>query len=63
MDKKKFSRIFLVIGVLSVFVSAPMAFAISDAYKGNIYQPGALKPTESTLPVKVGGPAPDFPLP
>ncbi len=63
MDKKKFSRIFLVIGVLSVFVSAPMAFAISDAYKGNIYQPGALKPTDSKLKVKVGGPAPDFTLP
>jgi len=63
MDKKKFARIFLVIGVLSVFLSAPMAFAISDAYKGNIYQPGALKPTDSKLKVKVGDPAPDFTLP
>jgi peroxiredoxin len=63
MDKKKFSRIFLVIGVLSVFLSAPIAFAISDAYKGNIYQPGALKPRDSKLKVKVGNPAPDFTLP
>jgi len=63
MDKKKFSRIFLVIGVLSVFLSAPIAFAISDAYKENIYQPGALKPRDSKLKVKVGDPAPDFTLP
>jgi peroxiredoxin len=63
MDKKKFSRIFLVIGVLSVFLSAPIAFAISDAYKENIYQPGALKPRDSKLKVKVGNPAPDFTLP
>jgi len=36
---------------------------ISDAYKGNIYQPGKLKPVDSVLKVKVGDPAPDFTLP
>jgi peroxiredoxin (alkyl hydroperoxide reductase subunit C) len=39
-----------------------MAFAISDAYKGNIYQTGPLKPTDSKLKVKVGDRAPDFTL-
>lgn len=63
MKKKKFARILLVIGALSAFVSAPMAFAISDAYKGNIYQVGTLKPRDSKLKVKVGDPAPDFALP
>jgi len=63
MEKKKFARILLVIGALAVFVSAPMAFAISDAYKGNIYQVGTLKPRDSKLKVKVGDPAPDFTLP
>jgi peroxiredoxin len=35
----------------------------SAAFKGNIYNPGLLKPTDSELKVKVGGPAPDFTLP
>ncbi len=63
MEKKKFVRILLIIGTLSIFVSVSMAFAISDAYKGNIYQPGALKPVDSKLKVKVGDPAPNFTLP
>jgi len=63
MEKKKFARILLIIGTLSIFVSVSMAFAISDAYKGNIYQPGALKPGDSKLKVKVGDPAPNFTLP
>ncbi|MGA2316442.1 MAG: peroxiredoxin [Thermodesulfobacteriota bacterium] len=40
-----------------------MAFGLSDAYKGNIYQVGTLKPTDSVLKVKVGNPAPNFTLP
>jgi peroxiredoxin len=40
-----------------------MVFAISDAYKGNIYQTGPLKRTDSKLKVKVGDPAPNFTLP
>jgi peroxiredoxin (alkyl hydroperoxide reductase subunit C) len=63
MEKKRFTRIFLVIGALSIFVSAPMAFAISDAYKGNIYQTGTLKARDSKLKVKVGDLAPNFTLP
>jgi len=35
----------------------------SEAFKGNIYDPGMLKPTDSTLKVGVGDHAPDFTLP
>lgn len=42
---------------------ATAAWAISDAYKENIYNPGALKPIDSKLKVKVGQKAPDFTLP
>jgi peroxiredoxin (alkyl hydroperoxide reductase subunit C) len=62
MEKKKLV-IFILLGVLSAFVSVQMAFAISDAYKGNIYQMGALKPIDSVLKVKIGQQAPDFTLP
>jgi len=44
-------------------VSTTTAFGISQAYKGNIYNPGLLKPTDSTLKVKAGECAPDFSLP
>ncbi len=40
-----------------------MAHAISDVYKGNIYQVGTLKSIDSKLRVKVGDLAPDFTLP
>ncbi len=39
------------------------ALSRSEAYKENIYDPGQLKPTDSTLKVKVGDPAPGFTLP
>jgi peroxiredoxin len=35
----------------------------SEAFKGNIFNPGVLKPTDSVLKVKVGDRAPDFTLP
>ena len=63
MQKKRLANLILIAGILSVFVSVPMAFAISDAYKGNIYQTGTLKPIDSVLKVKVGNPAPNFTLP
>jgi len=44
-------------------VGATTAFGISQAYKGNIYNPGLLKPTDSILKVRVGEYAPDFSLP
>lgn len=39
------------------------AFGLSEAYKGNIYNPGILKPIDSILKVKIGDPAPNFTLP
>jgi peroxiredoxin len=43
-------------------LSASSAFALSDAYKGNIYNVGKLKPVDSVLKVKIGRKAPDFTL-
>jgi peroxiredoxin (alkyl hydroperoxide reductase subunit C) len=63
MEKKKLVILILMLGMLSVFVSVPMAFAISEAYKENIYPVGTLKPIDSNLKVKVGDPAPNFTLP
>ncbi|MGZ3558146.1 MAG: peroxiredoxin [Thermodesulfobacteriota bacterium] len=63
MEKKNLSILILAIGILLVLVAVPIAFAISDAYKGNIYQVGTLKPIDSVLKVKIGQTAPDFVLP
>ena len=63
MQKKRLANLILIAGILSIFVSVPMAFAISDAYKGNIYQTGTLKPIDSVLKVKKGVQAPNFSLP
>jgi peroxiredoxin (alkyl hydroperoxide reductase subunit C) len=47
--------------VLLLFIAT--AFGASEAFKDNIYDPGHLKPVDSTLKVKIGEPAPDFTLP
>jgi len=52
-----------IIPVIALVLICVPAFALSDAYKNNIYNPGELKPVDSTLKVKVGEPAPDFTLP
>jgi peroxiredoxin (alkyl hydroperoxide reductase subunit C) len=44
-------------------VSQAWGQTYSDAYRGNIYNPGNLKATDSALKVKVGDKAPDFTLP
>lgn len=59
---KRFFSINMLLAVfLLIFCGA--AFGLSEAYKGNIYNPGILKPIDSILKVKVGDPAPDFTLP
>ena len=63
MVKKRLAHFILIIGVLTVSAPVPMAYAISEAYKGNIYQVGVLKPIDSILKVKVGDRAPNFTLP
>jgi len=49
--------------VVSLLGGAAAAWAISDAYKENIYNPGKLKPIDSKLKVKAGQRAPDFTRP
>ena len=63
MKKRRFFHLAWVVGVLSVFVLVPMVYAISDAFKQNIYKVGTLKPVDSVLKVKIGDRAPDFTLP
>ncbi len=59
--KRLFNMQILLTVFLLIFSGA--AFGLSEAYKGNIYNPGILKPVDSVLKVKVGDPAPDFTLP
>lgn len=51
----------LLTSLLIIFFTSN-AFALSEAFKNNIYNPGELKPVDSVLKVKVGEPAPDFKL-
>lgn len=60
---KNNSKLTAAVAVALVFLGSTTAFAISDAFKQNIYNPGTLKPTDSVLKVKVGDYAPDFSLP
>jgi len=62
MIKKSALCMVFVIGILTSLASSTTGQTISDAYKGNIYQPGKLKPTDSVLKVRVGDQAPDFTL-
>jgi len=62
MNKKRLGNLILVSGVLVVFIFVSSAYAISEAYKENIYQLGTLKPVDSALKVKVGDHAPNFTL-
>ncbi|KUG21423.1 alkyl hydroperoxide reductase subunit c-like protein [hydrocarbon metagenome] len=53
-------KIILAALVICFFTSS--AYALSEAYKNNIYNTGELKPIDSVLKVKVGQAAPDFTL-
>ena len=54
-------RSFLIVSlVLLIPVST---FSASEAFKGNIYDPGILKPVDSHTTLKPGDAAPDFDLP
>lgn len=50
-------------GVLACLCTAAQAQTHSAAYRGDIFNPGTLKPTDSVLKVKLGDKAPDFKLP
>lgn len=49
--------------IMAFAFSPALAQTHSEAYKGNIYNPGILKPVDSTMKLKVGDRAPDFTLP
>jgi peroxiredoxin len=63
MKKRRFFHLAWVVGVLSIFAFVSIVYAISDAFKQNIYKVGTLKPVDSVLRVRVGDRAPDFTLP
>ena len=63
MNKKRLKTIIWIAVAISVSTSTTLAFAISDAFKENIYNVGILKPIDSVLKVKVGDRAPEFTLP
>ena len=60
---KKNGKLIATAAIVLVLLWSTTVFAISDAFKQNIYNPGLLKPTDSVLKVKVGEYAPDFMLP
>lgn len=51
-----------ILAALFICFFACNAYALSEAYKNNIYNPGELKPVDSILKVKVGQKAPAFKL-
>ena len=63
MKKRTWINLVLISMVLSIGTWIPSVDGASDAFKGNIYNVGTLKPIDSKLLVKVGSPAPDFTLP
>jgi peroxiredoxin (alkyl hydroperoxide reductase subunit C) len=63
MNKKMVAHLILIIGVLSIFLSTPIAYGLSEAFKENIYKVGTLKPIDSVPKLKVGDRAPNFTLP
>ncbi|UCD86981.1 MAG: peroxiredoxin [Desulfobacterales bacterium] len=60
-------NLLLILALMALFCLSPSAYGGpyggSEAFKGNIYDPGSLKHTDSVLKVKVGNRAPDFTLP
>ncbi|HNY49502.1 MAG TPA: peroxiredoxin [Smithella sp.] len=52
----------ILLSILLIGVFAFNVYALSDAYKNNVYNPGELKPRDSVLKVKAGDAAPDFTL-
>lgn len=55
--------ILTVVLAAGLFFFNTLAFGRSQVPEENIYDPGPLKPIDSTLKVKAGAPAPDFTLP
>ena len=60
---KKYYIIITILILSSLCLCKTAVFGRSEAFKNNIYNPGTLKPIDSTLKVKLGEYAPDFSLP
>ena len=58
----RYLKMLMILAVVPLFLST-YAWGVSEAFKQNIYDPGKLKPIDSTLKVQVGSKAPDFTLP
>ena len=63
MKRRMKMLIVLGLGMLLTFSMISVSHALSDTFKGNIYNPGILKATDSVPKLKVGDKAPDFALP
>ncbi|MBW1862522.1 MAG: peroxiredoxin [Deltaproteobacteria bacterium] len=60
---KKTTYLFILIGCTALLLSGFGAEVLARVPDKDIYQPGTLKPVDSSLKVKVGDEAPDFDLP
>jgi peroxiredoxin len=49
--------------IVTLLFSAPAAHSASEQFKGKIFNPGVLKPVDSSTTLKIGSKAPDFSLP
>ena len=58
----KFRLMIITLAIFMLFYAGSV-FALSDAYKNNVYDAGLLKPVDSIPKLKVGDVAPDFRLP
>ena len=58
----KFRLMIITLAIFMLFYAGSV-FALSDAYKNNVYDAGLLKPVDSVPKLKVGDVAPDFRLP
>lgn len=59
----KTCKVLLLSLAVMVVAAAGSAYGLSEAFKGNIYETGTLKPVDSVLRVKAGELSPDFTLP
>ena len=58
---KRIFRFVMAVGII-LWITFAYTSADSTTFKQNIYNPGQLKPIDSTLKVKIGDQAPDFSL-
>ncbi|MDH5202494.1 MAG: peroxiredoxin [Nitrospirota bacterium] len=63
MNKKRITRLILIIWIISIITFITTDQCLSEMFKDYIYQPGTLKPIDSVPKLKVGDQAPDFTLP